>query len=72
MPDDFFKDLVGFLVNLKTPKGHFEINWPLAEFPIKITYQGSEWQNWLDYSGLYLDVSKIGLFSAEFCFLTHA
>ena len=43
---------------------------PVAEFPIKITYQGSEWQNWLDYFILYRDVSKKGLFSAEFCFLT--
>ena len=41
---------------------------PVAEFPIKITYQGSEWQNWLDYFILYRDVSKKGLFSAEFCF----
>ena len=24
-----FKHFVGFLVDLKTPKGHFEINWPL-------------------------------------------
>ena len=50
-------------MDLKTPKGHFEI---------KITYQGSEWQNWLDYSSLYRDVSKKGLFNDEFCFLTYA
>ena len=24
-----YRNFVGFLVDLKTPKGHFEINWPL-------------------------------------------
>ena len=26
-----YKNFVGFLVGLKTPKGHFEINWPLKD-----------------------------------------
>ena len=26
------KNFVGFLEDLKTPKGHFEIKWPLAKF----------------------------------------
>ena len=26
-----YKKFVGFLVDLKTPKGHFEINWPLTK-----------------------------------------
>ena len=25
-----YKNFVSFLVDLRTPKGHFEINWPLV------------------------------------------
>ena len=29
----FVKFFIGILVQTMTPKGHFEINWPLVEFP---------------------------------------
>ena len=32
-----FKKIVGFLGDLKTPKGHFENNWPLGNISFKVT-----------------------------------
>ena len=29
---EILKKIVGLLIDLKTPKGHFEINWPLEPF----------------------------------------
>ena len=33
-----YNNFVGFLVNLKTPKGHFEINWPWGESKMNIIF----------------------------------
>ena len=37
---EILKEFVGFLGDLKRPKGHFEINWPL-EIVLKLRSHGS-------------------------------
>ena len=59
-PSETLKKCRGFFVDLETPKGHFEINWPFKGLVVKNSKDmKKEYENFLPFAEKCQDLSSI-------------